>query len=158
MLRSLGIPARMAVGFAQGSGFTEKQDVIEDNPAPSRYVVREKNAHAWPEVYFPEIGWVEFEPTGNQAPLDRPADRQNVASGDISNPQKDLLKGENQFPDRNQPLDVPPTPTNSRFALYFYLLPLFAVLVGLIVFLGRRYALALYAPVFVHAVFERSGI
>jgi hypothetical protein len=73
MLRSIGIPARMAVGFAQGTGSSqdgfnaEVEDIIIN-----AYTVRKNNAHAWPEVYFPGIGWVEFEPTGNQAPLDRP--------------------------------------------------------------------------------------
>ena len=60
LLRSVGIPARMVVGFAQGVFFT-----------PNLYVVRELNKHAWPEIYFPGVGWVEFEPTGNQAPLVR---------------------------------------------------------------------------------------
>jgi transglutaminase-like putative cysteine protease len=60
LLRSVGIPARMVVGFAQGE-FT----------APNLYVVRARDEHAWPEVYFPGFGWVEFEPTGNQAPLVR---------------------------------------------------------------------------------------
>ncbi|MEN4099923.1 MAG: transglutaminaseTgpA domain-containing protein, partial [Anaerolineaceae bacterium] len=53
MLRSLGIPARIAVGFAQG----------EFNEEDKHFEVREENSHAWPEVYFPGIGWVEFEPT-----------------------------------------------------------------------------------------------
>jgi len=61
LLRSLGIPARLAVGFAQGD--------LERGI----YVVRRENAHAWPEVYFPNIGWVEFEPTVNQAELTRPS-------------------------------------------------------------------------------------
>ncbi len=61
MLRSLGIPARLVVGFAQG------QRVEGGN-----YAIIQKDAHAWPEVYFPEIGWVEFEPTGNQTRLIRP--------------------------------------------------------------------------------------
>ncbi|MBI5945846.1 MAG: transglutaminase domain-containing protein [Chloroflexi bacterium] len=65
MLRSIGIPARLAVGFAQG----------EANLQNTFYTVRERDAHAWPEVYFPNYGWVEFEPTGNQEPLDRPAER-----------------------------------------------------------------------------------
>src|SRR6266496_5510164 len=60
MLRSVGIPARMAVGFAQGEQHG------------NTYTVRRLNAHAWPEVYFPSVGWVEFEPTGNQPVLDRP--------------------------------------------------------------------------------------
>jgi transglutaminase-like putative cysteine protease len=61
LLRSIGIPARMAVGFAQG-----------EYEAPNLYTVRPKDAHAWPEVYFPGSGWVEFEPTSSQPPLVRP--------------------------------------------------------------------------------------
>ena len=57
MLRSLGIPARIAVGFVQGEPDVEKQNF---------YRVFMKDYHAWPEVYFPEIGWVQFEPTANQ--------------------------------------------------------------------------------------------
>ena len=57
MLRSLGIPARLAVGFAQGEPDEEKTNL---------YRVYMKDYHAWPEVYFPEIGWVQFEPTANQ--------------------------------------------------------------------------------------------
>jgi transglutaminase-like putative cysteine protease len=63
LLRSVGVPARLAVGFAQG----------EFDPILSAYTVRQRDAHAWPEVYFPGIGWVEFEPTGNQESLLRPA-------------------------------------------------------------------------------------
>ena len=61
MLRSLGIPARLAVGFAQGE-FAADRGV---------YRVRETDAHAWPQVYFPGYGWVEFEPTVAQSPLQR---------------------------------------------------------------------------------------
>jgi transglutaminase-like putative cysteine protease len=68
MLRSIGIPARLAVGFARGE-FTD-----------GAYIVRRRDAHAWPEVYFPGIGWVEFEPTANQSPLARPGGVQ-VAAG-----------------------------------------------------------------------------
>lgn len=61
MLRSLGIPARMAAGFAQGTY----------DPAQSAFIVRERDAHTWVEVYFPGYGWVEFEPTAAQLPLNR---------------------------------------------------------------------------------------
>ena len=63
MLRSLGIPARLSVGYAQGKP-------IED--VPDAYLVLQRDAHAWPEVYFPGIGWVEFEPTVSQPMLVRP--------------------------------------------------------------------------------------
>jgi hypothetical protein len=62
MLRIVGVPARMVVGFAQG-----------EFQAPDKYIVRDNDAHAWPEVYFPGLGWVEFEPTVSQPPLDRAA-------------------------------------------------------------------------------------
>ncbi len=76
MLRTLGIPARMAVGFAEGE-FDLQRD---------RYTVARFNSHAWPEVYFPGIGWVEFEPTGNQDPLNRPQEQINSESETTSNP------------------------------------------------------------------------
>jgi hypothetical protein len=53
MLRTLGIPARIVNGFRGG----------EYNDLTSSYIVREKDAHSWVEVYFPEYGWVSFDPT-----------------------------------------------------------------------------------------------
>jgi transglutaminase-like putative cysteine protease len=61
LLRSLGIPARLAVGFAEGT--------LEDLQTANVYVVRQRDAHAWPEVFFPHIGWIEFEPTSSQPAL-----------------------------------------------------------------------------------------
>jgi transglutaminase-like putative cysteine protease len=52
MARTLGIPARVAVGFAPG----EKQ-------ANGSYVAGAHDMHAWPEIYFQGVGWVRFEPT-----------------------------------------------------------------------------------------------
>lgn len=56
MLRSIGIPARLAVGYAQGIE-VERGKVFE---------IRDRDSHAWVEVYFPDIGWVTFEPTSSQ--------------------------------------------------------------------------------------------
>ncbi|MET9322608.1 DUF3488 and transglutaminase-like domain-containing protein [Streptomyces sp. NPDC003038] len=52
MSRSLGIPARVAVGFTPG----EKQSDGSVN-------VSMRDAHAWPELYFEGVGWTRFEPT-----------------------------------------------------------------------------------------------
>lgn len=52
MARSLGLPARVAVGFAPG-------ERMEDET----YLVRQANAHAWVEIYFPGYGWEIFEAT-----------------------------------------------------------------------------------------------
>ena len=58
MARSLGVPARVAVGYTQGL----------EQPDGSRQVLG-KNAHAWPEIWFDGLGWVPFEPTpGRGAP------------------------------------------------------------------------------------------
>ncbi|MFP4496588.1 MAG: transglutaminase-like domain-containing protein [Vulcanimicrobiota bacterium] len=53
LLRSVGIPARYAVGFV----------VHEYNPAGGYFIVREKDAHAWVEAYIAGKGWVPFDPT-----------------------------------------------------------------------------------------------
>jgi transglutaminase-like putative cysteine protease len=53
MARSLGIPARVATGYAPG----------EYNPFTGLYDVRASDAHAWVEVYFPRYGWTTFDPT-----------------------------------------------------------------------------------------------
>jgi hypothetical protein len=160
MLRSLDIPARMAVGFTQGTSFSDKEDVIQDNLAASRFLVREKNAHAWPEVYFPGIGWVEFEPTGNQAPLDRPAERQNADNENPLNPANQQLLQEPLLPERDPSLEQPTAPVQqtSRFLPLLYLLPLLAVAAGLTIFFGRRYELPTHVPVFLRAFIERTGI
>ncbi|MEO6317990.1 MAG: DUF3488 and transglutaminase-like domain-containing protein [Acidimicrobiales bacterium] len=60
MARSIGLPARVAVGFTPGD---------EDPVAPGFFRVRGEYAHAWPEVYIEGAGWVLFEPTpGRGAP------------------------------------------------------------------------------------------
>ena len=77
LLRSLGIPARMAVGYARGTlqvtDETELERQFGEQPATVIYEVRQGDAHAWPEVFFPGYGWVEFEPTAGQTALQRPS-------------------------------------------------------------------------------------
>lgn len=63
LARSIGIPARLASGYAAGTYDYEQ----------GRYVVRASDAHSWPEAYFPGIGWVPFEPTVTQFTFSRPA-------------------------------------------------------------------------------------
>lgn len=62
MLRVVGVPARTASGYAEGT-FDEESGL---------YFVTERDAHTWVEVFFPEFGWIEFEPTAAESPLDRP--------------------------------------------------------------------------------------
>jgi protein-glutamine gamma-glutamyltransferase len=53
LLRSIGIPARLLTGFLPG----------EWNDFGNYFTVRQRDAHAWVEVYFPASGWVTFDPT-----------------------------------------------------------------------------------------------
>jgi transglutaminase-like putative cysteine protease len=55
MLRSIGIPARLVAGFSSG----------EFNPFTGMYVVRNTDAYAMTEVYFPKHGWFTFDPIPN---------------------------------------------------------------------------------------------
>lgn len=62
MARAVGVPARLATGYAQGTFDHDTE----------RWVVAERDGHSWVEVYFDGIGWVEFEPTAGLPSLERP--------------------------------------------------------------------------------------
>lgn len=65
MLRSVGVAARYASGYAMGT-FDHNQ---------GEWVVTEDSAHAWPEVYLPGYEWIEFEPTTSQTIFTQPLTR-----------------------------------------------------------------------------------
>ena len=69
MLRSVGIPARTASGYAEGT-YDEESNV---------YFVTAADAHTWVEVYFPNYGWIEFEPTAGESELTRPTGEDGTA-------------------------------------------------------------------------------
>jgi transglutaminase-like putative cysteine protease len=55
LARSAGIPARLVTGFVPGT----------PDALTGRFVVRERDAHAWAEIYFPGVGWQGFDPTAS---------------------------------------------------------------------------------------------
>jgi protein-glutamine gamma-glutamyltransferase len=74
MLRSLGIPARLAVGYAAG----------KRNPFTGLYEVKASDAHSWVEVYFPGISaWQGFDPTA-EVPLAGDQGPRSAGSGALS--------------------------------------------------------------------------
>jgi len=66
MLRTLGIPTRIAAGFA-----VDEDDL---DTGTKTYILTEQDAWAWPEVYFPGLGWVEFNPTPGRPLVPRAGD------------------------------------------------------------------------------------
>jgi uncharacterized protein YqcC (DUF446 family) len=61
LARAAGLPARLVVGYASGSF----------NSFTGQYIVVEADAHSWVEIYFPDYGWIEFEPTASRASIER---------------------------------------------------------------------------------------
>ena len=62
LCRAIGIPVRVAQGYSSGDYVTSSRS----------YTVRQQDAHAWPEVYIPDYGWIVFEPTSSEAAISRP--------------------------------------------------------------------------------------
>ena len=152
MLRSIGIPARLAVGFAEGA-FSPEDDA---------YIIRYYDAHAWPEVYFPGIGWVEFEPTANQDPLIRPNRLVNVSTPTPKVPDN-FIPLDEEDPEQNNPedrllreeQDAPIGP--GKLIIYALYLSIFLGVTAFIIFINSRYAVIESLPVRLQSIYERNG-
>lgn len=102
MLRSQGIPARTASGYAEGTY----------DPEIGTYLITERDAHTWVEVYFPTYGWIEFEPTAGESLLDRPSGAELQDSGlipgmdDISLEDEEFLFDDGLDFEDEFPLDI----------------------------------------------------
>ncbi|MBN1993756.1 MAG: transglutaminase domain-containing protein [Anaerolineae bacterium] len=82
LARAAGLPARLAIGYA---------------PSPYdystfQYVVREAEAHSWAQIYFPDYGWIDFEPTGGRPPIVRSEEEEEFAALPTLPPGFDLNK------------------------------------------------------------------
>lgn len=61
MARAVGLPARFVIGYVNG---------IYDSLS-AEYVITEDYAHSWAQIYFPGVGWVNFEPTAGRPAISR---------------------------------------------------------------------------------------
>ncbi len=112
MLRTQDIPARYVTGYATG-----------ESVGNDEYLVRGKNAHAWVEVYFEDVGWVAFDPTpaGGRAeagrdsePLKKPGEQSSSTptptDSDASTPTPD---DDTSTPESTQTPEPTPESTDS---------------------------------------------
>lgn len=160
MLRSIGIPARMVFGYAQG--------VASENQR--FFTVTLKQSHAWPEVFFPGIGWVEFEPTAAQPVLTRltgqAIDNQNGEGGVFDRPDNGFDRQLIEDPFLNQegePYREIELPANTdavsiikRF-LPLLIIIMFADLITLIVIRNKRLGRKFLPPVTIDEFVRKRG-
>jgi hypothetical protein len=131
MLRSVGVPARFVRGYSQGS----REEGI--------FSIQERDGHAWPEVFFPGYGWVEFEPTAGEPVLLRPRAEDDTLGGIErfrDQPQPDEAIEDPFEPDRLGPIpEVTPEPFLQRLGRWGGLgLGLAAVVMGIVALLTFR--------------------
>lgn len=119
MLRSIGIPARMAVGYAEG---TREDD--------GTFTVRERDAHAWPEVFFPGIGWVDFEPTASQPALVRAVGSASEPGLSGQNGQGQTVSPPSSGPKNDEALQ------NSNTIFAYQTLGVWVIILTLVFFIG----------------------
>ncbi len=93
MLRSVGVPARYVRGYSES---TRDEGVFH---------LLDEDGHAWPEVFFPDYGWVEFEPTGGEPVLVRPARPPEESTGPFDHPGMG-----DQDPNLDELMDLQPHP------------------------------------------------
>jgi transglutaminase-like putative cysteine protease len=99
MLRAIGIPARVAVGY-----------VLDPSQAKGTvYTVSKDDAYSWVEVYFPQYGWVNFNPTSGKFGASGITGGTGPAGSGLIDPS--LIPGGITGPNVN---DVDPNPTANK--------------------------------------------
>lgn len=116
LARLNGLPTRFATGYIGGHWELETGE----------WTITEAEAHSWPEVYLPEIGWLPFEPTGGRPSLRR-QDVIQIGSESSFRPQQ--AEAEAETPDQDWAWN---------WQMLFWLLPLVALLYALWSWLERR--------------------
>ena len=82
LARLNGLPTRFATGHIGGYWDLEAGE----------WTITEAEAHSWPEVYLPEIGWVPFEPTAGRPSLQRQAAVRSIPDSFTSRPQGETVE------------------------------------------------------------------
>ncbi|GHG48556.1 hypothetical protein GCM10012320_15930 [Sinomonas cellulolyticus] len=131
MARLVGIPSRIAVGFAPGHP-TGRTVAIPSAEALPEYQVDGKDAHAWPELYFQGLGWVPFEPTPSRGVLPAYAFTDTTGQGGSTN-LDNLNEGLRPGPATGAPVPAPgQAPQGARTAPESSWLPALLLALGVL--------------------------
>lgn len=137
MLRAVGIPARWVKGFTSGE---QIEDLSTDDEELYRYEITNGNAHSWVEAYFPEYGWVPFEPTIGFSGNDMLYEETDDSIEDLEDELEDQeLDQEDMTEEADQEADLPETDEveqgGDESRSFFQQLTLWPWILGLIVIL-----------------------
>ncbi|MGP4076007.1 transglutaminaseTgpA domain-containing protein [Halobacillus sp. K22] len=143
MLRSEGIPARWVKGFTGGERI-DATDVTYNDELQNKYEITSGNAHSWVEVYFPDVGWVPFEPTKgftNNADFYTDVetdDSDSAASGADSEMPEDNMGNPQQMEDQEAASDSESVNIDSEQSyVWVYVLAGFLLLALLVLYVTR---------------------
>lgn len=87
LARAIGLPARFAVGYI-GQTYDPNLDA---------YVVTGDQAHSWAEIYFPEYGWIQFEPTAGRPATNRQLTVSQSLPENLASPGESFSEPRNAF-------------------------------------------------------------
>ncbi|MUK88474.1 hypothetical protein GMD78_08725 [Ornithinibacillus sp. L9] len=155
LLRTLDIPTRWVKGFTSGEQIS---DYVGGDTSYNVYEVTNSNAHSWVEVYFPEVGWVPFEPTqGFSNPADFYLDTESDTEDDVLDAPSTEIDNDSEEPDPLMPEEEDEAveamnpgdsdeDSNKGFILSWWQLTIIAIVViGIIAFVYiKRYRLQTY--------------
>ena len=145
MLRSAGYPTRWVKGYTAGelvdrnvsySEYQERLGLQQAEQLLNKYEIRNANAHSWVEVFFPEVGWVPFEPTqgfSNYVDFDAPEyEDEEILEAEPEDEEDEEVEEEPEIPeleeDKDEEAPVVTAEKGSKKVLYISL----GVLAGLL--------------------------
>ena len=116
LARLNGLPTRFATGYIGGYWDFDAGE----------WTITEAEAHSWPEVYLPEIGWIPFEPTAG-----RPSLQRNVVARAAPHRTTESRQSQTEPAPGREPFDW-------NWQMLFWLLPLAGLLYALVRWLENR--------------------
>lgn len=113
LARAIGLPARFVLGY-----IGQTYDPIED-----AFIITGDQAHSWVEIYFPEYGWVQFEPTAGRPGINRQAENIEFLPEELNAPGESLVDPQSAL----EQFVLAILPYTYRLLMVFILLPIYLV-------------------------------